>query len=39
MTHLTRRLETLAAMAVHKPLTYEQFLRLKGVGEKKLERS
>jgi len=30
--------KTLAAMAVHRPLSAEQFLRLGGVGEKKLER-
>ncbi|MFN2371373.1 MAG: HRDC domain-containing protein, partial [Candidatus Krumholzibacteriia bacterium] len=29
---------TLAAMAVHKPLSDEDFLRLGGVGERKLEK-
>ncbi|MCB1150975.1 DNA helicase RecQ, partial [bacterium] len=30
--------KTLAAMALHRPVTAEQFLRLSGVGETKLER-
>jgi ATP-dependent DNA helicase RecQ len=29
---------TLAAMAVHRPLSAEAFLRLGGVGERKLEK-